>query len=133
MNVTLTNSDQIAIVSSAFSAASILYAIYERIQVSRARKEAGHFRHLLLLQEISRQFADVPKRAIDLFTLVKENKWTKAAETALLLSADLASLNGIQPELIGETNKDQLETALNVMGEINRNIPRSAAPIEPEI
>lgn len=127
-NVTLTTSDLITIASCVVSVASIAYAIYERIQASRARKDAGHFRQLLMLQEISRQFAEVPKRAIDLFTQVKENKWNRAAETALLLGANLASLNGVQSSLIGETNKQELESALGVMGGINRTIPRSSAP-----
>jgi hypothetical protein len=103
------------------------------MQTTKARKDVKHFRQLLLEQEISRQFSDVPQRAISLFRYVKAGDWDNGAEASLLLSADLASLNGVDADFIGGLNKKQIEATLDVMSEINRNIPRSTVPIEPEI
>jgi hypothetical protein len=133
MSVTLSTSDLVTIggiiASIITTTASIGWAIHERKQAKSAREETTRFRNLLLRQQISQQFSDVPPRAMELFRSVRESEWKQCAETALLVSADLASLNGIQTCLIGEVNKQQLQTALDVMSDMNQHIPRDGEAI----
>jgi hypothetical protein len=133
MSLTLSSSDLITIGSVAASvictAASIGWAIHERKQAKSAREETARFHCLLLKQQISQQFSDVPPRALALFRHVRANEWEKGAEVALLLSADLASLNGIDATLVGAVNKERVGTTLNIMSEINQRIPRNGNAI----
>jgi hypothetical protein len=137
MSVTLSTSDLITIGGVAASvictAASIGWAVHERKQAKSAQEETARFRRLLLKQQISQQFSDVPPRALALFRHVRATEWEKGAEVALLLSADLASLNGIDASLVGAINKDQVGTTLNIMSEINQRIPRNNTAIPDDV
>ena len=133
MDVTLTTNNVIGIASCTLTIASIIWAVYERTQTANAREEVKRFRHLLLMQEISSQFSDVPECAQDLFTHVRGREWDKGAQSALQLSAALASLNGVQVDLIGDLNKQQLGTALEVLREINQHIPRNYVMIQSDL
>ena len=132
MNVTLTTSDLITAGSSVVTAASLAWAIYERIRAKNARKEVQRFRHLLLRQEVSQQFSDVPEDARALVTHVRAAEWDQGAECALRLSAGLASLNGLPPDMIGDANKQQLVEVLGIMRQINQRIPKNGAAIDGE-
>jgi hypothetical protein len=127
MSVTLTSSDVITVVGVIVTLASIGWAIYERTQSGNAKKETKRFRRLLLKQQIAQQFSDVPERALTLFRHVRAKDWENGAEVALLLSSNLASLNGVHIELIGNVNKSQLGEALAVAGQINNHMPRSGS------
>lgn len=122
--------DIITLVSIIVTVGSIVWGVYERSQAADARKEAQRFRRLLLKQQIAQQFTNVPEQALTLFRWVRDKKWIEAAEAALLLSAELASFDGIQDDLIGKREKEQLVTSLRVMSSLNQRLANGEESIE---
>lgn len=131
--MTLSTSDILTVISILVTVVALAWAIYERASATSARKEVAKFRRLLISQQIAQQFANAPSQALQLFRAVRTQDWESSAELALLLTANLAGLNGAQKHLVGRLDVEALGTVLSVLAELNRYLPRTAQTIEDEM
>ena len=122
--------DVITVVSILVTVASMLWAFYERRNTRGAREEAARFRQLLIQRQIAEHFAQVPQMALDLNRAVRAHSWESAAEAALKLCAELATLRGADRDLVGQQHRDDIKMALEMAGEVNSRIPHGQTPAD---
>ncbi len=122
-HVVLNSSDIIGVVGIVVGIASIIFGVYQMFEAKRARLDVKKARNLLLRQQVSQHFSGSTAKALALLNAIRAGQWSQGAETASLLFADSATAVGFPEALVGISNKQNIEAASKLTGDLIRAIP----------